>query len=149
MVNNFFCWALLLIQNYVIYFLAINHGERIKKKEPKWKDMKLYETKNSKTSNFIPFFYTLENQYFGKYFLPLISSTEFLVRKIKTKINPSSGIDTKNIHCHFIPTSLILLTVKGRRVQRCPKAIGTKRKLKIVIVCAAIEKNVYQTLSIK
>ena len=47
-------------------------------------------------------------------------------------------MDTKNIHCHFIPTSLILLTVKGRRVQVCPKAIGIKRKLKILINCPAI-----------
>ena len=49
-------------------------------------------------------------------------------------------MDTKNIHCHFIPTSLILLTVKGRRVQVCPKAIGIKRKLKILINCPAIAK---------
>ena len=76
--------------------------------------------------------------------MPLISSTEFLVRKIKTKINPISGIDTKNIHCHFIPTSLILLTVKGRRVQVCPRAIGIKRKLKILIDCPARAKISYQ-----
>ena len=73
--------------------------------------------------------------------MPSISITEFLVRKIKTKMNPRSGIDTKNIHCHFIPTSLILLTVKGRRVQVCPRDIGNKRKLKILIDWAAIEKT--------
>ena len=81
--------------------------------------------------------------------MPLISSTEFLVRNIKTKINPSSGIETKNIHCHFIPTSLILLTVKGRRVQVCPREIGNKIKLKILINCPAIEKISIQTLLFK
>ena len=70
---------------------------------------------------------------------------EFLVRKIKTKINPSSGIDTKNIHCHFIPTSLILLTVKGRRVHLCPREIGIKRKLKILINFPAIAKISYRS----
>ena len=49
-------------------------------------------------------------------------------------------MDTKNIHCNFIPTSLILLIVKGRRVQVCPKAIGIKRKLKILIKSPAIAK---------
>ena len=62
------------------------------------------------------------------------------MRKISTNRKPINGMDTKNIHCHFIPTSLIRLTVKGRRVQVCPKAIGIKRKLKILINCPAIAK---------
>ena len=103
--------------------------------------MELYAKGRVQNIKFYQLFYSLENQYFGKYFLPLISSTEFLVRKIKTMMNPRSGIYTKNIHCHFIPTSLILLTVKGRRVQVCTRDISNKRKLKILIDCAAIEKT--------
>ena len=30
--KHFFCWTLLLIQNYVIYFLAINHREGVTSK---------------------------------------------------------------------------------------------------------------------
>ena len=84
-----------------------------------------------KILKFYPLFYPLENQYFGKYFLPLISSTEVLVRNIKTKKNPIYGIDTKNIHCHFIPTSLILLTVRGKATQTLPNKIikGTTKKM--------------------
>ena len=83
---------------------------------------------------FYPLFYPLENQYFGKYFLPLISSTEVLVRNIKTKKNPIYGIDTKNIHCHFIPTSLILLTVRGKATQTVPnKIIAGITNTKVII----------------
>ncbi len=67
--------------------------------------------------------------------MPLISSTEVLVRNIKTKINPSKGIETKNIHCHFIPTSLILLTVRGKATQTVPnKIIAGITNTKFIIV---------------
>ena len=43
------------------------------------------------------------------------------------------GIETKNIHCHLIPTSLILLTVRGKATQTLPNKIitGTINKIDI------------------